>query len=424
MTLCRRVAIVALATVAGLAAVSASSAATAAEADGVIHVREVTGELAAGGRVVAEEWGVPGSLFGRHETRDEIATMNSLSCSPPDEGRCWERRTATRWSATDPGMTEDYEVQSWAPGDPAVEPVVRFTRPPEGTRTASGPIADIVPSWQGLPPAHGSTYSLYEQTVTDQDSGHQVHSKLWVDEQTRLPLRASSDVTSDVATDTFWTYDPTTRPASDFGSDFFAISRPTNTASETTARSLISLPLGAQLDRETGLAFAGFSLGKRALMGLRTVCFLGAQAVRSYDSTAPTKFDDPSGELHPDPYGPLTFVDVDYGAPQPDGRCALGGTNTPVTLSLRSMRTDSSMGRAYQAAYDRSGTPLDLTAAGGSLLGLRLPLLGGRSIAAHIVDERDGELSALLELGDTTVEVTGTVSIIQLPMLASLLVAS
>lgn len=138
--------------------------------------------------------------------------------------------------------------------------------------------------------------------------------------------------------------------ASDLPGDWFSVSRPENTASDTSAQSLTALPLGAQRDRASGRAYAPLSLGRGFALGAQPMCFLGAQAVQTYDQTSPSRFDALDAELAPDPYGPLSWVDVDYGAPQ-GGRCTLGDAHTPVRLSLRSMRSDSEMGRAYRAAY-------------------------------------------------------------------------
>lgn len=58
----------------------------------------------------------------------------------------------------------------------------------------------------------------------------------------------------------------------------------------------------------------------------------------------------------------------------------------------------------------------------GQPLGLGLPL-GGSKIAALVVPGADGELSSLLAVGDTTMEITGDVTPARLPQLAALLVA-
>jgi len=84
-------------------------------------------------------------------------------------------------------------------GDKRLEPTADIQMPSTmnlGTPTETGPIQNVLASWQQAPPNNSGSYALYRTTTTENvdGSGAPVVNSLWIESGTRFSLRHSITV--------------------------------------------------------------------------------------------------------------------------------------------------------------------------------------------------------------------------------------
>ncbi|HEX8121242.1 MAG TPA: PA14 domain-containing protein [Solirubrobacteraceae bacterium] len=190
-----------------------------------------TAKPADGGESLGEEWVQTAAPRARVQRLDHRATLSPVTCNP-DAAGCLQRRIRTIRADSDPSAADTYVTTTGtSAGDERLlgeSDLLEASRGDNGDPDGSGQLLDVVEPWQVPPPAHGSTYELYEEvepaTVDDQDVD--LITRLYVDVATKLPVR-SVDVVDEVVVGTiYYTYAPRRLESSEVAEDFFALSRP------------------------------------------------------------------------------------------------------------------------------------------------------------------------------------------------------
>jgi hypothetical protein len=260
------------------------------------------------------------------------------------------------------------------------------------------------------------------------DDGPQGHFKIWLDDQTKMPLKeTATDIQSGSQVgDAYWSYDRGRLETTQVASDFFRVAEPDSTESQESTDYRGGAAIGPTQDTETGTSFNPMFLGSHLqLAGLGDLCFSGTDVINRTDSSLVTGTFAPSDpDLEPDPASPNeTYVDANYNLPT--GDCAPGSDNFPTaTLGVMSMASGSSIAAAYRNEYTAQGDPVPIDAPDESRYeGIEPVTTGFGPAVAYLVRTSENESSALMDVGDTTVVITGPFDRTQIGTLASLLEA-
>jgi hypothetical protein len=321
---------------------------------------------------VSEEWAQLGTYVSRREAGDMIATRANTPCDFDAGQSCAEVRRRTIDSQLDGATVDDTDTFSVLKGvsetDPNIPIVADILQPADiangNSPSATGSLTAVLQSWQTPPPAHGSTYELYEadgdedynDDPYDSGSGEFPSStstgtatvRVWVDAATRLPVR--QDVVSNSTTvSSYWTYDdavidPTTLP-----SDFFLVAAPENPDFEESTSYRGAAPPRSLAASRASSATPTIDLGDAPQIGGTAYCLV---------TTA--QF----GLAERDPQVPrsastIAQVDALY-APTPRGApCLPGhGAATDATLTVTSTKADGALAYAMRDAVLPVAKPL------------------------------------------------------------------
>ncbi|HKP91683.1 MAG TPA: hypothetical protein VJT75_17075 [Thermoleophilaceae bacterium] len=214
----------------------------------IYHAVEYDADPAGGGSNLGEEWAQIGTQNARHEDLDSIETRNVVPCVANPSG-CAQLRFRTRLGETDPTAADRYTIDTaLAPADDRFTEQSDLLAPANsssGTLAGTAPINGVLQPWQTAPPAHGSTYSLYETTddafVDGVDSTET--RRLYLDTATKLPLRDMTLYGTKVESDVYYSYDRGRLTTSQVPPDEFAVSRPTNVSAEDSTTLSASEPV-------------------------------------------------------------------------------------------------------------------------------------------------------------------------------------
>jgi hypothetical protein len=218
----------------------------------IYHAEQWTGDPSAGGRLLSQEWTVPGTTIARREVADAVSTRTIVSCEAIDGGNwCPEARWRTLDSSLVGATPEDLDgfaahVGAFL-GDPNVREIGELGVPARLRATGSvpatsGPIGDALLPWQVPAPGHGTTHVVYEVPLeflynsgeADPTSGEYrdtsaagtALARVFVDSTTHLPLRQTV-IHSGVGFATFYfTYGPFLTKLADHPEDFVLVSPP------------------------------------------------------------------------------------------------------------------------------------------------------------------------------------------------------
>jgi hypothetical protein len=397
----------------------------------VYHAKQWTADPAAGGELVSEEWAILGTKIARRETADTINTRTNVPCQDGNPGGPWcaevrWRTLESQFEGAGPDDLDNFMQQRGASlEDPNIDQIAELLDPAAladagRAPVATGPLGNVLGSWQVPPPGHGSTYEAYEVSSQvpfssgsyDQATGEfgdgvgftTMTLRVWVDAATRMPIRQT--LTRDgTTTSDYWTYDPAVARPSDYPSDFFLVAPPAQTALSQSVQYRGDEPPGQVHDQQTETTFAPYTLGDRQTVAGRELCLITTltfrQSERMQDDVATPADHDLSS---------LTRVDALY-APRPkSGTCRRGtGAIEDAVLTVASVARNSGVAAAYRDSILPRAQAL--TAPPTPPAGLEFgdfPLFERAQNSAYTAPTDDGGRLALAEIGGTTVLVNGS----------------
>jgi len=292
--------------------------------------------------------------------------------------------------------------------------------------------------WQHGPPARGGTYDRYDLSYrnardapgsappdeTGANNPKDDRSTPQVDETVRVVLEHTShlpvrvtvlDQNNNVLSRSYFDYDVERTETAEHSSDFFRVGAPADSGYRREVSQRGAGSAGTVSDRQTGSTFTPWSLGRSVQgPGQRLLCQRDNDVVNERDSTASDNEIAP-GQQDPDipaalPVALSTFVVTDYEALDLSGSCS--GLNfltdaIATGVSVVTMRRDSQLAQAWRTAFDEDARAVDRNAAPPSAGGLEPVQIQSQTITARVVPATAGQSSALLDIGDTTVMLTG-----------------
>lgn len=196
-----------------------------------------------GGDVVATEVAQLGTRNARRTDDDETSTRRSVACTADPNQQCGEVRYDLKDDSTDDtsdGPGDTYAVyKGTSVNDPRLDAIATILDPANtslGTPTQTGPIASALQPWQTAPPAHGTTYAMYETNDPNTTDGasDQETQRLYIDQATQMPLRQTTISSNQTETDVYYSYDRQRLTTSQVPSDEFAVPAPANTSSSSS----------------------------------------------------------------------------------------------------------------------------------------------------------------------------------------------
>ncbi|MBA3328074.1 MAG: Ig-like domain-containing protein, partial [Solirubrobacterales bacterium] len=397
--------------------------------------RQFTDDPGQGGGLIAEEWAKFQTSTARRREEDIISTRTGVTCSRDGStaARCGEVRDVSRFGEDNAGAGEIFTLYRGATeSDPRLQEIGELNQMASDTAgkqpVAQGPLSDVVQAWQNKPPAHGSTYVAYESrhtvdTTTGVDTpegeeelpgGEQVTVRLWLDENTKLPVREIATIsTGEEMSRRYWTYELNRLEDAEVPADFFRTPRPAMVEQDKEVDYRGDDALGPQTEPETGRSYQPYALGKTPIVKGLPYC-LATGSVETLREPGTDSITNSSGELAPGPSGAvMQRATAYYNVLPADAVCGGGlGSLSDPSLVVRSTEKESSLAQAWKSAYIEIGevaqtNPLhtDFLRSGPVPL---LPLLNLEGTSTAYVITIDDETSGVyIEKGNTAIVITG-----------------
>lgn len=367
----------------------------------VVHATQWDGDPANGGAAESEEWLQPKTATDRSVTSGMIQTRIRQACDDDASKQCDEFRSVTRRREThQPTAPESFARTSGRAGDPNVPQAGDLAVGDLGDPDGSGTINAIAPSWQHLPPGRGTTYTRFD--FPDEYNGQPATYRSYIDDKTLLPLRGDViDSTNNIQLATYWDYDLSRTSLSSYPSNFFKVDTPSGASNSTQADLRRNETMGSQRDVDTGTMFVPQFLGSVLnRVGLGVLCLASSDYIRfSGVSAQDETHEDPDPDVPPAQPGankPQTIVTAQYLIVPSIPGCSPGTSAFEgPDVDVVSMASASGVAGAWRSAFAREGQSL--------------PPLNGKPVYA--VNRDDGKISALVDLGQTTVILTGPLAI-------------
>lgn len=411
------------------------------------HAAQYSGDPAAGGEPLIEEWARLASGVSRTEDESLTTTYRHMSCSSSHaiNGRCVEMRQTL--DLLSQGKT--YTVYTGVSDDDPRIPGSALILDPRGfsqAPIAQGDIYSALASWQLPPPTHGSTYELYKFAHTEQldpdptdeqssTTSVAVVDRIWVDVATRLPLKiVTTGPAGQNFGSSFFTYSERLETSQVPGS-FFLLQPPTNAVLEKIVTLFGADPVGSQLDAETGAPFTPFYLGEQPTVSGDTYCLASSSRMsleEEVDTTQPGDVaEDPENALDPAAAAAETSIDATYnrldaGDPCVPGEGSLAGPPLQVISEAKGTPDAVSWRDTYQATAQAADADPNAPAGSG---GVMTVTFDGGTRTAYAVPlpepppNADDGLSVLVTGDDTQVTVSGEFQESEIPAVLQLLEA-
>lgn len=367
----------------------------------VVHAKEWDGDPGTGGTSETEEWAQLSTQTSRSQMPDMIQTRQRQPCGEDTNEQCDEYRSATRRRDTDgPSAPESYERTTGHAGDLNVPVVGSLLAGDASNPSATGATSAISPPWQHLPVGRGTTYVRFD--IPDEYNDQPATYRRYIDSQTHLPLRTevidSANVTQLI---TYWDYDLDRASVSSYQPNFFKLDKPPNVSDSTESDLRRNEAMGPQQDAQTGTMFEPQFLGSvldRA--GLGVLCLASSDYIRFSGSSPQDEVnEDPDPSVPPAQAGasaPETIVTAQYLLTPTLGACTPGTSAFDAPdVDIVSLASASAVAGAWRSAFADEGQSLSQ--------------FNGQPV--HAVTREDGKLSALVDLGQTTVILTAPVAV-------------
>lgn len=416
----------------------------------IYAAEELTGDQAAAGDLVSQEWARIATKTARVEGEDSIITRTDVPCTDgqPDGPSCPEARYRTLDSQLGTGIQDTFaRYRGASSSDTTIEQVSGLLNGAEvvgGSQQPDeqGPLVSALAPWQPPPPGHGATYSRYTvqadttrntgspdpatQEFPDETQASVDTYRIWIDRTTKMPLKTTA-ISGSEETTTYWRYERQRKAVSDYPSDYFRVAAPDQWSSASSSTGYQNQPVGQVTDSDTGGQFTPYYLGPTPSGGGDGVLCL--EDVGIFELNEPV----PAGEIADDPEAmtqPLvktTRVDASYSLLPSGSPCSPGlGLNLEdlFDVEVASFASGSEAAQAYRDAIMPGAQAIELDSADpdrpiGGLLDFSLN--GNRT--AYVLPRDDGGTVALMEIGSTTVVVRASVAKAGLPALLSQLVS-
>ncbi len=278
----------------------------------IVHAKQYSGNPAAGGILITEEWISPATGDSRVDDGEIITTRTTVPCdaSLATTGRCLQMRQLSELDGDEEAHSIYTGTSEEDPGIKGEAPIAEATDvggPPSG----QGPITDVMEAWQSPPPGHGTTYERYETVRSEGgDDGSEgdepqepfeITDKVWTDAETGLPLMLRSTGPDGVLGTTYYTYGEPVESES-VPTDFFAVASDDPDPALTQEVTLIGADeAGVQVDQETGEGFVPYYLGDETTIGPQDYCLAGSEVANTSETTGASTpgdvADDPENAL-------------------------------------------------------------------------------------------------------------------------------
>lgn len=412
----------------------------------IVHARQVSGSPQQGGVELENEWGRYNTPIARSDTRDATTTRTIVACDEddPEAGQCGEWRN--RPKDEDGGLEADTAVhRSNDPDDDRLNVVaqaIAIARQASGEPAASGPIIDVLGPWQSPPPGRGTRYLRYDAETTmtsavaeddanedppeeeDFDESNnpgldeRIQLQTFVDATTRLPVKERLVFEDGTSQDVYWTYDLDRLEPNQVPSDFFRVGKPNEPEAEESVEYTGGDAMGSTTDRQTGQAFKSYSLGPASsVLSLGDLCLASGIRFVQYERSfsALEDFDD---EALTRDLTHITQVQAGYNMLPTGGTCAVGlGSLESPSLEILNYHKDSNMAAELREQLTEIATLVAVDPQDGDYLRSRpqpITFQDAAPTVAQVVVVDDDETSALFDIGETTVQITGTFDMSQL----------
>ncbi|MEA2439363.1 MAG: hypothetical protein QOH76_787 [Thermoleophilaceae bacterium] len=403
----------------------------------IYNAKQYTGDPATGEDLVDEQWGRIGTHIGRTEDGDSVTTRQTVTCPPVVTGSatCDEYRVLVKNSAAGQGEQDSYDKETGMsttdPGLPEGAEILKHL-PSNLTPVSTGPLVDALQPWQTAPPDAGTTYAEYNFTSTDDDIGDEspatVTVKVWIDSKTTMPLKSvMTDTTGATLDASYFTYGRSRLLTTEVPADFFAVPPPGSPGYTQDVQHLGNGPLGTVTDVETASGFSPYYAGPTtALAGGKTFC-LGSTDVVHFNQKLPPDITVPDPDpdaLAAPPGDAQTMIDANYSTVGPGETCTPGAdTAESPTLEVLSYANGSTTAQNWLDAYSSAAQEIaldpndpDFTDSG------PVPIVLPPTTAYVLAEGDGGTVTALVQLGGTTVILQGDFGKADVPLLVQRLV--
>lgn len=200
----------------------------------IVHARAYDADPSAGGDELADEYVRLLTRSARRSAEADGYHAQTVTACAADPGGCLESRS---FDAT---QNIHSTVLGTSPNDDrvGVSEVIDAVDDAVGAPLQTGSINAVLASWQTPPPGHGSTFELYETTEDAGVNGVDVtvRERVWLDAETRLPLRQQVLEDTTVVEEQFYSYTSERLAPSEVDADFFRPEPPPG--AQTTSYSL------------------------------------------------------------------------------------------------------------------------------------------------------------------------------------------
>lgn len=193
----------------------------------VYTAKEYDGDFASGGEFVATERHRLGTTLARRDEEGFVATRRVTVCSQQLD-QCGEVRQLAD-AEPEESDPQHLTVQlGRSVDDPVLDPVAAIRQPATedlGPPAATGSMVGLLRPWQTPPPAHSSQFERYDEVeLADVDGqDHVLSRRLYLDAATKLPVRETNLVGSEVESDLFYSYSSQRHELGELPSDEFAV---------------------------------------------------------------------------------------------------------------------------------------------------------------------------------------------------------
>ena len=396
----------------------------------IYHGTQYTGNPAAGGTLVLEEWAQLASTgAARSVDQDRIQTRDTVPCvdGGPAVPVCEEVRTRSRLAESDATDREAFSItRGTSADDPSLSPVTEMTEEIGNTATpaATGPLTDALQPWQARPPAAGTEYLMYEATETDEeeyvseiDDGEEVTEpitvtvRVWVDALTRLPLKTTAtNQRGETIFEDYWTYEVGRQERTHYSADFFRVPTPAAVSKQTEVYMRGIQAVGPITDRERNSSFTSYYAGTAPAFLSGSFC-LGGTDIVYFTPNPSLTIPDPDPTLPPaPPYATETMVASNYTLLQPGEVCVPGDQNPETPdFEVVSHHRLSTAAQAWKDVYfgEANAVDTDPLDEDFAATGTHQVLFNGVHVPAYVLRLDDTRSTALLETGDTSIIVKG-----------------
>jgi hypothetical protein len=404
------------------------------------HALEYTGDPAAGGKLLTEQWASPVTGDSRTEDGETTTTRSTVPCEPGARTgiQCVQMRQLTELDAAADQYA--YVVYTGASeNDPRIGGQAWILEPAafEGPPVASGPLSDVVGGWQSPPPGHGPEYELYEFTrsemidpVESEDEAAagenpvELTERVWIDATTRLPLKTETVAPTESLGATFFTYEQ----PQELPTDLFAVGPAPHVVLDKEVTLVGAQDVGWQVDEQTGLDFQPYHLGNQPVIAGQSYCLATSDIVHMDEEIDPTPpgdvAEDPENALDPYAAAVQTSVSASYNPVGPGEECVPGtGSLMDPSLQVISEHRSSpdAMGWRQTYAQAANGIEHDPTADPASGGVMTVTVDGEAETAYAVADVGTTDMSVLIAGRTTQVTISGDFDKDEIQAVANLL---